>query len=167
MEEVNPKIRRAGESDSQFLFDLRNEESVREASWNTSPVDLESHKNWLAKSLASSSRFLFVTEVDGEPVGQVRYDLNDDGESAEVSISVTSRMHGKGLGTKMLTGSAKEFFETNPKVKIIYAHIKPNNPGSVKAFEKSGYRLTETTEFDGHNCVEMILLNMSRLSSIS
>ena len=166
MNDLNFNIRRARESDSDFLFNLRNEEAVRNASWNTDPVDIESHRNWLAKSLAMSQRFLYVVEVDGEPagqarlpVGQVRYDISGDGKNAEVSISVASSMVGRGVGTKMLVESAKEFLKSNPGIKIIYAHIKPNNPGSARAFEKSGYQLTKTTEFDGHNCVEMVFLN--------
>jgi len=146
-------IRKAECRDIGFLYDLRNEQSVREASWNSNVVDCDTHFMWFDSVLKNPNRTLYILDVDGVPVGQVRYDTDED--NAEVSISIASKFHGKGYATEGLKKSVEAFFLKTPEVKTIFAHIKPSNLASIKAFTKAGYLTNGIVRFQGHDCVFM------------
>ncbi len=150
-------VRRATADDSEFLLCLRNEKGVRMSFWNASPVERETHERWLTVTLKNLFRVLCVVEVEGELIGQVRFDLASDKRTAETSISLTVASRGRGYGAKSLIAARERLAAEVPNIRTIYAHIKPGNEGSVKAFEKSGYRRTERTEYEGHPCIEMVL----------
>lgn len=149
-------VTRAMLEDAKFLFELRNEPEVRAVSWNREPLAWDNHIMWFRKSLANLNRSFFVLRSDsGEPVGQVRYDVS--GEIAEVSVSVSNRFYGKGYASNGLKKSVKVFFESFPKVLVIFAHIMSDNIASIRTFEKAGYKDKKMVNFEGHECVEMIL----------
>lgn len=142
--------------DAKFLFELRNEPEVCAVSWNREPLVWDDHIVWFQKSLANLNRSFFVLRSDpGEPVGQVRYDV--DGETAEVGVSVSNRFYGRGYASRGLQESVKMFFESFPEVLVVFAHIKPDNVASVRTFEKAGYKDKKIVNFEGHECVEMTL----------
>lgn len=149
-------FRKANKGDLEFIFNLRNEEAVRLASFNSDPIDFEVHSKWFPKILASDSSVIFIAELDGKPIGQVRFDFMGD-DVAEVNIAVTQNYCGKGHGSKILKESAKKFFNDSPVIKKLYALIKPDNKSSIHAFEKAGYEFHRNTQQKGCNCVEMIL----------
>lgn len=149
------RLRKAIESDTDFLFGLRNEEGVRTLSWDTDPIPYETHRAWISRSLANPRRILLIAEVNGIPVGQARYDIDDIGASAEVSIAFLSEHRGKGFGSEALRRSAEIIFFNHPSIKTLCAHIKPENARSADFFAKAGYQKTEKIEFEGHQCIEM------------
>lgn len=148
-------IRMAKRTDAGFLYNLRNEEQVRAVSWRTTFVDTEEHLDWFDRVLEDPNRVLYILEENRVSVGQVRYDV--EGETAEVSISVPSHFCGRGYGTTGLKETVKIFFESFPKVSIIFAHIKLDNIASIRIFEKAGYKNKKIVNFEGHECVEMTL----------
>ncbi|MBI2023001.1 GNAT family N-acetyltransferase [Candidatus Giovannonibacteria bacterium] len=153
-------IRKAKHGDEKFLFNLRNEEPVRLASWNSDEVDLETHQKWFAGVLADPNRILYViddvVQHFGETsVGQVRYDIR--GEIAEVHVSVEHRFFGLGYASKGLRESAKMLFSEHPEVQRIIAHIKQDNVPSLKAFAKAGYKYGGIVPYKKIVCVEMTL----------
>jgi len=143
-------------SDELFLFELRNEPDVRSASWNAKPVKWEDHVKWLRASLVNVNCSFFILRSDeGCPVGQVRYDVSC--KSAEVGISVSSRNSGNGYATRGLQETAILFFQNYPRVQTIFAHIKHDNIASLKIFAKAGYSPPVRVNYEGHDCLEMIL----------
>jgi RimJ/RimL family protein N-acetyltransferase len=79
----------------------------------------------------------------GEPVGQVRFDIEN--QEAIVSIGLASSLRGRGLGLAVLLKATALFFE-NSKVKKIHAFIKPTNHASIRVFEAAGFRWLEETQ---------------------
>ncbi|MDO8584835.1 MAG: GNAT family N-acetyltransferase [bacterium] len=150
------RVRRAEERDKDFLFQLRNEDSVRAQSWHTERVDASTHDAWFKSSLRNPKRVLYVVEADGTSAGQVRFDVDDGGESAEVSVSVTERFRGKGIGSEALRSAGQSLFKDFPNIKKIFAHIKTDNFASVKTFQKAGYENRGIVDYEGHECIEMI-----------
>jgi|SRR3989344_2275121 len=148
-------VRIAERKDVSFLYDLRNEPLVRAMMWNSGVVDCDAHLVWFDSVLENPNRTLYILEAGGVPVGQVRYDA--DSESAEVSVSVMSKFRGKGYASEGLKKSAEVFFQKVPEVKIIFAHIKPDNSASVRVFTKAGYEMNGIVRFEGHDCVCMTL----------
>lgn len=148
-------IRKAERRDLSFLYYLRNEPEVRAASWRVSIVDTDEHLDWFDKVIDDPNKILFILENNGVLVGQVRYDV--DGEIAEVNVSVSNQHYGNGYASEGLSESAKLLFEDNPAIRIIFAHIKPDNLASIRTFEKAGYQDKQIIDFEGHKCVEMML----------
>lgn len=131
-------IRKAQPEDSQFLFNLRNEESVRAVSLNSDSITWETHQQWFQKRLINLNSIIYISELDSVPVAQTRYDVS--GEEAEVSIAVVKDFRGKGYGTEILRKTANQFFKDFPGVRAVKAFINLGNDASVRSFSKAGYQ---------------------------
>lgn len=119
-----------------MLLAWRNDEQTRLMSIDTEPVPEDAHQRWLAASLVSVDRHLFVAEVDGVPVGTTRLDRRDGGW--EISITVAPEARGAGHGRQLLDMTA-EWFDENIGEGVILSTIKPSNPASLSLFTKIGY----------------------------
>lgn len=149
------QLRRASIKDLGFLFKLRNEEAVRSASFNSDPIDLETHRKWFEKKLAGNDCILLIAEMDSRPVAQVRFDRLDNGD-AEINIAVMEKFRGKGYGTDIIHKSSVMFFGEFPECARIFAYIKSDNAASIRSFTKAGYVFQKETEHKGQKCTEMI-----------
>ncbi len=149
------QLRRANIKDLEFLFKLRNEEAVRSVSFNSDPIDLETHRKWFEKKLAGNESILFIAEEDSQPIAQVRFDRLSGGE-AEINIAVTEKFRGKGYGSEILRKSSMQFFSEFPECGKIRAFIKPDNLASTRSFIKAGYVFQRETDHKGQKCLEMI-----------
>jgi RimJ/RimL family protein N-acetyltransferase len=148
------RLRRASMDDMLFLLSLKNEPVVRKASFCQGPVALETHEAWFKGKLESKDSIILVAEEKGERIGQVRFDVGNDG-TAEIDISIVPVYRGKGNGSELLKEACAYAF-SGAGIEAIVAHIKPENRASVRVFEKAGFEVTGTTEFKGHACIEMI-----------
>ncbi|MDO8620286.1 MAG: GNAT family N-acetyltransferase, partial [bacterium] len=153
---MNLQLRKATVADSRFLFELRNDASVREVSFSTTPIPFEAHEKWLAKKLADTSASLFIAEtIEGEPVAQVRFDATET-NSAEVSIAVEKTHRGKGYGSLALSRASRRFLAEHPALTRIRARIKADNLASLHSFKKAGYKQIEEKETHGGVAVTLL-----------
>lgn len=148
---IEISLRRAADADSTDLWHWRNDEETRRMSRTTEIVDWDSHTDWFASSLLDPRRILLVGRVEGvaESVGMVRFDLDDTGNSAEVSINLNPAHRGKGMSKPLLASAIAHFREFHD-VPII-ADIKRTNIPSIKCFEGVGFELY-SSEGDFHTC---------------
>lgn len=142
------KLRKATQSDSRFLFELRNDESVRRVSRSMGLIALAEHEAWLAKKLASSDCVLFIVEENGAPIAQIRFDRNG-AESAEVSIAVVPALRGKGYGTRIIHNATRMFLQEFQDIHAVSAYVNRGNEASLRSFTKAGYRRMEDVEDGG------------------
>src|SRR5581483_8142161 len=77
-------IREARPEDARLLWEWANDPSVRSNSFNQEPIPWESHLRWYEKRLASPGTRFWLLEVNSVPAGQIRYDRDDEGHSAEI-----------------------------------------------------------------------------------
>ncbi len=148
-------IRRATIEDSQFLFLLRNEKSVRESAFNTEPITVETHNKWFAKKVNSDLAIILIGEVEGgEKIGQVRFDIDPSNNSAEIDIAVVVRHRGKGFGPDLLKQGCIYVWQTHRVSKFI-AYVKKINQNSIQIFIKAGFKSTAFTKQEGYSCVKM------------
>ena len=132
-------FRYANLEDAKFLYNLRNEDSVRAVSFNTDKVSFEDHLTWLDKSIKNPNRVLFVIlNPELAPIGQVRFDKTNN--FAEISVSLSQQFRGKGFGKLSLVNSCQLFFN-NYGIDYMVAKIKKDNISSIAAFEKSGFTM--------------------------
>lgn len=131
-------LREANADDADRLYSWRNEAAVRENSFNTEVVGLETHRRWLdAKLGARRETRIWILIEDAVPVGQVRYDKR--GAVAEISFSIDSRFRGRGLGAAILRMSAPRACH-ELTVREVRGLVKPHNIASIRAFERAGFR---------------------------
>lgn len=133
------KLRLAKIEDAKILFDWRNDKLTRLSSHNTNEISFENHIEWLENSLKSSSRKIYIAEINQIPVGTIRTDILNDKE-VEVAYTVSPSSRGNGVATKMLNklcGESKTVF---------YAEIKTDNIASLKATQKAGFAIFKSNE---------------------
>jgi RimJ/RimL family protein N-acetyltransferase len=147
-------LRPAVFEDSRRLWEWRNEQATREASFHTECIPFEEHAQWFASKLADPQMRIFIA-VDnyGREIGYVRFDLS--GGEAEISVSVDQSERGKGYGVAVIKNGSDHLLTTEPVQRIV-AHIKTNNPASVVAFERAGFTFRGYTQIEGVQACEMV-----------
>jgi len=132
-------LKKADFQDIEFLWYLRCQPEIYKHFRSPKPVVFEDHLKWIMPVLLGlTNKELFVVEYSKKPVGQVRFDYEN--EEAEISISVLNSFQGKGIGT----GSLKlgiENMKKKKQVKTLLAEIHKDNPSSKRLFEKMGFKL--------------------------
>lgn len=128
-------LRLATIDDAELLFEWRNDPVTRQASRNSDPIEFDSHRQWLAHSLSSDHRKLWIALANDIPVGTVRLDL---GPVSELSWNVAPNMRGQGFGKKMVRLAIVE--STGP----VSAVIRDDNSASRRLAESLGFTLKST-----------------------
>jgi UDP-2,4-diacetamido-2,4,6-trideoxy-beta-L-altropyranose hydrolase len=137
------EIREARADDSREVFEWRNHPSIRAVSRTGEPIDWESHQRWFASLLSSKDRCLLIGQLEGSPVGVVRFDAG--GEEAEVSIYLVPDANASGQGRNLLLSAERWLSENRPAVERIRAHVLGHNDRSHQLFSGAGYQRESTS----------------------
>jgi UDP-2,4-diacetamido-2,4,6-trideoxy-beta-L-altropyranose hydrolase len=143
-------LRRANEADARAIWQLANEPSVREQSFNASPIPWESHQAWMTRVLSSPTNRMWVWSADTGLAGQVRYEASD-GE-AEIGISVAPAFRGFGLAARLL---ALTWADACRELGVPRARgvVFMSNRSSAAAFREAGFIETGAPrDIRGHLC---------------
>lgn len=132
----SPEIRPATAEDAWFLYSLRNDPVVREASFNSNQLSWEQHLLWLDAKTADGS-MIFIVEVGGVPVGYVRFHPIEGEGEFDVAVAITAAERGRGLGARSI-GLASGEAEARGAQRLV-ARVRPGNDASIRAFEAAGY----------------------------
>ena len=130
------KLRPVEESDCKRLWQWANDPEVRRQSYNTEEIPWEDHKEWFQRKRLSDDCTIYIAECEGDPVGQIRFDVED--ERSVVDVHVDPDQHGKGFGTKIIKEGTGKFLDLSD-LNQVHAYIKIDNIASCRAFEKAGY----------------------------
>lgn len=148
----NVILRRASMDDAALLLQWKNERSTLENSFCQHPVAEEEHLKWLQQVIQDPHRQLFVLEIEGKPVGQLRLDLKpmemeeeiilkdgktEKGVMAEISYGVGEKFRGKGYG-RILLEEAQTLAETFC-ISLLKAEVLLHNEISRTLFCRLGY----------------------------
>jgi RimJ/RimL family protein N-acetyltransferase len=137
-------LREARGNDSEAVRAWRNDPTSVRFSATGRPVTTAEHEAWFANALASEERHLWIGELDGEPVGQVRVDVN--GDAGVVHIALAPERRGRGLGPRMLDAAVETAKAGG--VRALVAIVHRDNVASHRAFAKAGFRkASETGDF--------------------
>jgi len=111
---------------------------VRAASFSADRIEWATHRHWLEQKLTSPSCHLFLAlDRAGEPIGQVRFDL--DGARGVISVSLIAGRRSAGLGRELIKVGTNRLVAECPELEVVDAWIKPENVASQRAFEAAGY----------------------------
>lgn len=131
------KLVKASEDNCELLYKWTNEEEVRKNSFNTDKINYEDHVKWFMGKLNSLEIFIYIFKKNEEPIGVMRLEKIDE-ESMLINFSIDCKYRGLGYATKLLKLIKVQFEEY-----ILVGKVKKDNIGSIKAFRKSGYIMTE------------------------
>lgn len=137
LNESSLNLREATKEDAKLIFDWANDPGVRAVSFSSEPIVWENHLTWFTAKLSDANYHIWVAEDKaGTPLGQVRFQLEDD--TAMISISLDAGHRGKNRGSLLIWTACRKLF-TESDVSQVLAYIKADNQASMRAFEKAGF----------------------------
>lgn len=149
------RLRQVREDDRQLLWEWANSSDVRAASFSSEPIPWEDHVQWFQSKLNDPNCFFYiVTDSEGVPIGQVRYDI--DGDQAVISISIDQKFRSKGYGSTAIWLASRKLFEVSD-VDVIHAYVKHGNEASARAFVKARFTDMGTATVRGHQAIHLAL----------
>jgi UDP-2,4-diacetamido-2,4,6-trideoxy-beta-L-altropyranose hydrolase len=132
------RLIRAGQNHMEDVFRLSNDPVVRAVSIHRDKISWESHQHWFAKKLSDPNCAYYIIEkLDGNFIGQIRFDISD--RDAVVNISIEGQFRSKGVARPALLQSIRQVFKEYPRVENIIALIRTDNLNSKNLFEKCGF----------------------------
>ena len=141
MAEVVLNLQAATDEDSQFIWQVNNAPATRAQSINSAPIPWGSHQAWFTSKLKDPNCRMWVALTHGEQVGVIRFQLTE--REALVSVALADAQQGRGLGRRLIAEATALVFAEIP---VAVAMIRPDNVGSIKAFEAAGYTLAGREE---------------------
>ena len=162
------RLRPATSDDTKTLWIWRNDARVRAASFIGGRVDLETHRRWLERKIASDDCQLLIAETtDGRPIGQTRFDRERDESNAVISISIAPNFRGRGLAPLLIAQSVERIAalpDWNRVVDSIVAFIKPDNTASQRSFESAGFEYHARQQVNGKRADRFVLSLQNRVA---
>jgi spore coat polysaccharide biosynthesis protein SpsF len=139
--------------DADLLLTWANDPTTRSAGFHPDAIDPATHRAWLAARLASSVTRLFIGNDSDDPIGQVRFEHDEDG-LVEVGVSVAPDARGRGHGRALVeTGVAAVLADAGERVRGFVARIRPDNAASIALFEAAGFRAHGPDTVAGVGCM--------------
>ena len=135
-------LRPANQSDCGILLQWRNDPRIRKNFFNSESVEEGEHRRWFNALLKDDNKILLIGVLKEKRVGQVRFDIHD--KMAKISINVSPKLLGKGLGPYLITKGCAYLFRKT-RVKEVIAEIKPENEVSRKSFQYADFTTLYST----------------------
>ena len=147
-------LRPAGPGDRELLFSWANDVATRAASFHPGHIDRATHDAWFARRLTAEHERIWIGEIDGRSIGQVRVERIEEGR-AEVSISVASADRGRGLARSLLLACIAAA-ERELGVTTFVAAVRPDNAPSLALFRAANFSEESQAEHDGIACLILV-----------
>lgn len=129
-------LRPARRDDAPLLLAWRNDATTVRFSGTGRRVRAEEHARWLDSRLADAGTRIWIGEVDGRPVGEVRVDVCD--AVGEVDVAVAPDARGRGYGRGLLDALLVEL-RGDLQVCRLVASVHADNVASRRAFLGCGF----------------------------
>lgn len=130
------KLRPAHLADAQRLLEWRNDAATRAASFAGDLIEPETHRRWFAERLSSSQCVFLIAEVEGQAIGQVRFEM--EAQAATISLSLAPDWRRRGWGATLIRAACCHVF-SRCNLERIRALVKPENLSSICAFKRAGF----------------------------
>ena len=145
------RLRRARPDDVELFWQWVNEPGVRASAFRSAAIPIADHRKWFATRLEDPDCRIWVAIDEREtPVGQIRFDIDD--QVARVDVSVDARARGRGLGAQLIAAATRLLLEETD-IRTVHAEIKRDNIASQQAFADAGYRSEGTIFVHGQEAV--------------
>lgn len=138
-------LRAATEKDMERLYVWANDKEVRKNSFQQEEIPLERHQQWFKNQLRNENCDIWICEVSGEPVGQVR--MTYEGETAYIAYSIAGEHRGKGYSRAMLACAEEQVRKEKHNIRYFLAEVKLENIASQRVFEHLDYTGAEILRY--------------------
>lgn len=146
------RLKKVDNNDCELLFEWANEEEVRNNSINTDIIVFEKHVEWFNQKIQSQNCVMFKLEANKIPVGQIRFDYNENERAWEIDYSVSKANRGKGLG-KILLYQGIRLFNRFPMI----AFVRRENKKSITLFASLGFINSGSYELNGRLIIKYFM----------
>jgi UDP-2,4-diacetamido-2,4,6-trideoxy-beta-L-altropyranose hydrolase len=143
-------LRPARISDCKLIFDWANDPEVRENSITMNRIDWADHQKWYKKKVGSRETKIYILEELKKPVGQIRFEYEND--MWKIGYSISKGYRGKGLGKKIVLEGLKKF----PESSGFLAFVKPSNLASVHIFNSLAFKNSGIEIIEGEKLIKFI-----------
>jgi UDP-2,4-diacetamido-2,4,6-trideoxy-beta-L-altropyranose hydrolase len=140
----NIRVRKALHTDSRLYFQWANDAQVRANSYQTAPIEWDTHEQWFNATVGSPSHALYLYSMSDIPAGQIRLRIEET--NAIIHFSVATDFRGQGLGKWMLQHIVLYTRLHHPHVSKLQGWVKKKNNASMRAFQSSGYLNVEEND---------------------
>ena len=155
-------VREAVESDCEQIYEWANDEDTRAASFNSCPIDWDTHCSWFSQKLQYPNCLLLICGDElGNSLGLVRFDLA--GGEAIMSINLDPNMRGRGLAGFIIIRTIDELFK-RCNISKVSALIMPQNLRSAKVFKRAGFSEIGTITIRGNEAGHYMINNDDLIS---
>lgn len=128
-------IRTAETNDMKNVFELSNDDTVRQNSIHTEKIKWEDHVKWYSQAIINPDiKFYIIEDNNKNFIGQIRFAKEQN--SWITSISLCTAYRGQGIAAIALIKALKKL-----KQSPVIALIKPTNIASFKSFSTAGFKL--------------------------
>lgn len=131
-------VRRATLSDEKKLLSWANDPQTRKYSFSMEHISTDTHHQWFYHKLRDiEGVFLYIIETkDQVPIGQVRFEREND--AWEMDYSLAPEFRKRGLGKVLLKAGLCAFRREHQGV-IVLGRVKKENISSRKIFESLNF----------------------------
>ena len=129
-------LRSALSEDIVLYYNWVNDPEVRKNAINAAPISWETHSVWFTKKLQEANNWLYVFEVAGLPVGQIRFEK--EGNEVNIDYSLDVIVRGRGWGS-LLVSMGSDLMQMTEPVKL-FANVKVQNKASSSVFLRAGFK---------------------------
>lgn len=143
-------LRKAELKDAFQLWKLANDSDVRHNAFNTAPIGYENHAKWLNAKLDSDMTVIYVLDISGVIVAQIRYDKKEN--AAEIDYAVNPSFRGNRIGTRILEMTWKRACK-ELGVQRVQGIVKKDNKFSICSFQRSGFKKLKHNKYSGYDCI--------------
>lgn len=135
-------VRKARHSDESLLLEWANDPATRAQAFSTAPIAAETHARWFENRLQSfGSHHLYIVETsEAQPIGQVRFDLDNGDWTVDYSLAADFR--GRGLGRRVLE-SAMVQLRAEENSPYVVGRVKVGNLASRRVFESLAFSVEQ------------------------
>jgi RimJ/RimL family protein N-acetyltransferase len=135
--------------DCWFVFRVNSNPSVRENAIDRSEITRTGHAQWFRERLVDDASLLWIVCEAGQPVGVVRFDLDQPAaRQATITVAVSERARGRGIGRRAIWKSTEAVLGRDDVFTAV-ALIRSRNRVSRRVFEQTGYVDVGATEMHG------------------
>lgn len=130
------ELREVRAEDCKLLFLWVNDPKVRDSFFDSKRITWQEHKIWFSTKMNKETCRMFILEKDKNPLGEIRFDKEN--ESWIVSYSIAEKYRGMGMGKKIIKLGLEKI---EGKVK---AWVKQENIASRRVFQNLGFKKLST-----------------------
>jgi len=135
MREVS--LRPAGRHDAEHLFEWRRLDDVDQWMFSEPPTLFDAHVKWLESQLERTDRWLWIIEVEGNPVGLVTLAASDDPGKLDLGIYVADAAS-RGVGMQALT-ELLSLARSQRMGDCVRADVFADNARAINLYERIGF----------------------------